>query len=174
MDWREHPVTAAQLRFLERLGSTAKPTTKGTASDVIDQLLNGRVQRKHNPTMKLHIVRDANQIVDDAVERVKRELDHANQTSRATQTKAHAEATPPTRMLRLFRPDPAVCEAGGRDDHLMPGSDRGPAQAGSGEMVGEPTQENPFRGANENDRQSRSPEHYHNHGNTNPISQEEI
>jgi hypothetical protein len=95
MDWRSDPATLAQLRFLEKLGSTAQPETKGAASELIDRLLGGKRHRSRNPIVKLHVVKDVNQRVDDAAERAKKEL-HENTTSRYRWPQSAPEATSTT------------------------------------------------------------------------------
>jgi hypothetical protein len=161
--WHSDPVTEAQLRFLEKLGSAIKPKTKGEASELIDRLLGGKNHKSRNPTLKLHSIKDVNQIVDDAAERVKRELDNANKTSRCHGSEANQKATPKPPMLRLFGSDAPDEENGRSDDCRHPGQHRGAEDVGSGEMAGEPDQAKTHRSSDEIDRKSRSPEHSYNH-----------
>jgi hypothetical protein len=60
------------------------------------------------------MVKDVNQIVDDAAERAKREL-HENTTSHCGRLAPDQKTTPKFRVVGIFRPDPTD-EADGRED----------------------------------------------------------
>lgn len=62
MNWKTHPPTGKQLRFLKQLGCSATPKSKGEAYD----LIAARVPKPRKP--------DPAEVVDKACERAMRQL----------------------------------------------------------------------------------------------------
>lgn len=129
MRWRSDPVTQAQVKFLAKLGATEMPKTKGDASRLIDNILRTKHGKTHkNPALKLYRPNDANARVDEAAERVKKEL-RENQTPLLQRTPTDGAAVPHLKVVGMDWTDASNEDGSGQDHPPRTQSDRGTGEA---------------------------------------------